>query len=184
MVSNIWKTPSVIVKNKITLQQKVRGWGKSNHKLLPKFPQTLSITLYFYCKLDLNATDGNLQKINNFYLHFLEKCLLAALKISHRNNLVNVNFETLLSENNLTMLYENKRFCTEFFLMKSKYSLRSIASDLEHTEWGGFLTNILNRTIKLETQWMYFSDEIVVLTVCMAQSCSLLNTRQQKKDFN
>ena len=108
MVSNIWKTRSVIVKNKITLQQKVRGWGKSNHKLLPKFPQTLSITLYFYCKLDPNATDGNLQKINNFYLHFLEKCLLAALKISHRNNLVSVNFKTLLSENNLTMLLQTK----------------------------------------------------------------------------
>ena len=54
--------------------------------------------------MDPNATDGNLQKINNFYLHFLEKCLLAALKISHRNNLVSVNFKTLLSENNLTML--------------------------------------------------------------------------------
>ena len=67
-VSNIWKTPSVIVKNKITLQQKVRGWGKSNHKLLPKFPQTLSITLYFYCKLDPNATGGNFAENQHIYL--------------------------------------------------------------------------------------------------------------------
>ena len=54
-ISNIWKKPSVIVKNKITLQQKNWGWGKSNNNLLPKFslnPPTLSITLYFYCKLD------------------------------------------------------------------------------------------------------------------------------------
>jgi hypothetical protein len=39
-ISNIWKKPSVIVKNKITLQQKNWGWGKSNNNLLPKVSLT------------------------------------------------------------------------------------------------------------------------------------------------
>ena len=45
---------------KLLLEQKNRGWGKRNNNLLPKMllSPTLSITLYFYCKLDPNVSKG------------------------------------------------------------------------------------------------------------------------------
>ena len=43
---------------------KTRGeGGGNNNKLLPKFPPTLSITLYFYCKLDAPPPSPSIEEI-------------------------------------------------------------------------------------------------------------------------
>lgn len=66
-LSDIWKKPSVIVKNKITLQQKVSNGENVITMCCQKFPHlwnSLSITLYFYCKLAVDVYWENLQKIN------------------------------------------------------------------------------------------------------------------------
>ena len=62
LVFQYLKEPSVIVENRITLQQKV---GENliticcqifpHHAFIPSLLPLLSITLYFYCKLEPNA---------------------------------------------------------------------------------------------------------------------------------
>ena len=66
----------LLLRLKLLLEQKNRGWGKSNNNLLPNFSPTLSITLYFYCKLDPNANTGTFLQQKSTSDFIVYSCLL------------------------------------------------------------------------------------------------------------
>lgn len=59
---------------------------------------------------------------------------MAALKISHRNNLVSVNFKTLLSENNLTMLQIKTSVSTVHNHILAEHNMFSLSGLKEENE--------------------------------------------------